>query len=170
MFHSFCMFTSGYIAEWIVSDPFQSFMLPATSVAPKKQKQAQIPMCDYPPNKYAWQKKNIVYIYIYVYTHTMLFRATCISKPIMTFQYFSSHVGFFCPSFHQEISIDELLTGPISLILAASVPLVPTPLESFLKTFCCAAWSKQSGKNPNALKTFHSTHLGMSENGVYPQL
>jgi hypothetical protein len=88
----------------------------------------------------------------------------------MTFQYCSSHVGFFCPSFHQEISIDELLTGPISLILAASVPLVPTPLESFLKTFCCAAWSKQSGKNPNALKTFHSTHLGMSENGVYPQL
>ena len=77
----------------------------------------------------------------------------------MTFQHFPAML-VNCPSFHREISIDELLTGPpISLILAASVPLVPAPLESFLKTFCCAAWRKQSGKNPNALKTFHSTHL-----------
>ena len=100
-------------------------------------------------------KKNIVYTYI----HILCFSEQRLSKPIMTFQHFPAML-VNCPSFHREISIDELLTGPpISLILAASVPLVPAPLESFLKTFCCAAWRKQSGKNPNALKTFHSTHL-----------
>ena len=93
----FCMFTSGYIAEWIVSDPFQSFMLPATSVAPKKQKQARTHVW-LPSWQICLAKKNIVYIYIYVYTY-YAFQSNMSFKTNYDFPIFFQPCWFFLSIF-----------------------------------------------------------------------